>query len=86
MPDNLSSTPKGNIFVSLVILKSDKSSPLDFIYRQPWLTKLILRIFHLIKIAMGFIKTVLEYSAIRDLVPKVSNYKIALLIQICFIV
>ncbi len=68
MPDNLGSTPKGNIFVSLVILKSDK---LDFIYSQPWLRKLILRILYLIKIALDLIQTILEHPAIRDLVPTV---------------
>jgi hypothetical protein len=67
-PDNLSSSPDGNILVALVSVRlPDEFNPLDVLYKAPLLRKLLLRIIHLLKMPLDLIDTYLELPFARQL-------------------
>jgi len=67
-PDNLSFSPDGNIFVSLVSVRiPDEFSPNDFLYKHWWIRKIVLRLMHLVKIPLDLLSTYLDLPIIQQM-------------------
>ena len=83
-PDNLSISPEGNIFVSLVTVRiPGEFNPTEFMYGHPWLRKLILRTLHLIKFPLDLAATYLDNPIPRKLAYYVISNKL-INFSICF--
>lgn len=68
MPDNLNRSPDGNILFPLVAVQMpDAFDPLDFIYRRPWIRKIVLRVIHMIQLPLDFLAAKLNLSIAKFL-------------------
>jgi len=67
-PDNLSFSPDGNIFVSLVSVRMPgEFNPNEFLYGHWWLRKILLRLLHLVKIPLDLVSTYSDLPIIQQI-------------------
>jgi len=67
-PDNLSFSPDGNIFVSLVSVRMPgKFNPNDLLYEHWWMRKIILRLMHLVKMPLDLLSTYSDLPIIQQM-------------------
>ena len=65
-PDNLNLSPDGNIFVALVTVRIPGAfNPLDFMYTQPLLRKLAVRLLHILKFPFDLASEYVDFPVLR---------------------
>ena len=65
-PDNLNLSPEGNIFVALVTVRvPGEFNPLEFMYTQPLLRKLAVRLLHILKFPFDLASKYVEIPVLR---------------------
>ncbi len=67
LPDNLSTSPDGNIFVALGIARlPGEFDPAEFMFKQPLLRKFMLRLLHLMKLPFDLASHYLDLPIARQ--------------------
>lgn len=65
-PDNLNLSPEGNIFVALVTVRvPGEFNPLEFMYTQPLLRKLVVRLLHILKFPFDLASKYVDAPVLR---------------------
>lgn len=67
-PDNLSFSPDGNILAGIVSVRlPGEFIPNDFLYEQPIIRKLMVRLMHVVKIPFEMASTFFEFSILKEI-------------------
>ncbi|XP_057375784.1 adipocyte plasma membrane-associated protein Hemomucin-like [Daphnia carinata] len=75
-PDNLNLSPDGNIFVALVTVRlPGEFNPLEFMYSQPLLRKLAVRLLHVLKFPFDFAAKYVDLPILRKIASHIMNFE-----------
>ena len=67
-PDNLNLSPDGNILIALVSVRlPGEFDPLEFMFKRPWLRKIVIRLMHIIKFPFDLVSTFFDIPIFRQI-------------------